>query len=85
MLLTQICRKLSLNPYVTSSPVCYELVYIHGALSVRTVLIERFVRLFLSVFVSLCLFLCAFDHLCVYLLVRVLDSFLLLAWGVGNF
>jgi hypothetical protein len=61
MVLTQPCRKLSMNPNLPSSPVCYEFMYIHLVLSIRTVFTERFVGLFLSVFVSLCIY--SFVHL----------------------
>jgi hypothetical protein len=68
VVLTQPCRKLSMNPNFSSSPVCYEFVYIHGILSIRTVFIERFVRLFLSAFVSLLVY--SFVHLIVLEFVR---------------
>lgn len=76
MVLTQQCRKLSVNPNLSFRPMCYQLVNIHSVLSIRTVFIERFVGLFTSTFVCLLLFLGASDCLWVCSLVQVLNSFL---------
>jgi hypothetical protein len=57
MVLAQPCRKLSVNLNLSCSPLCCDLTYIHGALSIITVFIERLVGFFVH------LFLHASDHL----------------------
>jgi hypothetical protein len=37
---TELYSKMAMNPNLSSSPACYELVYIHGVLNTRTILLK---------------------------------------------